>query len=285
MGSVESARSIESCIDALRVSCREYDAELIVVDAGGDSVVATAVSRHPEIRFIALPADALTPRLWSEGIAASSGSIVALTTGHCFVTPRWAASLISALESGASGAGGPLRLESHASTLDAAIFFLRYSAFIEGKPNGNVDDIAGDNAAYNRRDIPPESWSRNVGFWERDVNRAIRTSGKSLAWTDDAIAEFGRSFGFGSICGHRFSHGRLFGRSRVTKEGESRLKIVLGSVVVPFLLAARAGRRVLGNDRYRMRFVAALPLMIIIAACWAAGEAAGAMDASVADRR
>ena len=285
VGSVESARSIVSCIDALRESCREFDAELIVVDAGGDPVVAAAVSAHPEIRFVALPADSLTPRLWSEGIAVSSGTVIALTTGHCFVSRAWAAKLISALGNGAAAAGGPLRLESTATTLDAAIFFLRYSAFIEGRADGNIDDIPGDNAAYFRSHIPPRSWSRELGFWERDVNRAIRASGQSLVWSREAVAEFGRSFRFGSICRHRFAHGRLFGRSRVANDGESRLKIVLASVVVPFILPIRAGRRVLGNDRYRMRFIVALPFMILIAACWAAGEAAGAMEASVADRR
>ena len=285
MGSVEAARSIAICLDSLLESCRDHDAELIVVDAGDDNAVATAVRLRPGIDFIQMPADTLTPRLWSEGLAASSGRIVAFTTGHCFVTRNWAAGLISAIERGAAAAGGPLKLHADASILDAAIFFLRYSAFIEGKDDSAVNDVAGDNAAYARVDIPEHSWSRELGFWERDVNRALLTSGKSLAWVDSAFAEFGRSFSFRSICSHRFSHGRLFGHSRVTTDGENRLKILVGSVLVPFVLAARAGSRVLGSAAYRMRFIVALPLILVIASCWAAGEAAGAMEASVADRR
>jgi len=285
VGSVEAARSIAICLDSLLESCRDHDAELIVVDAGDDNAVATAVRLRPGIDFIQMPADTLTPRLWSEGLAASSGRIVAFTTGHCFVTRNWAAGLISAIERGAAAAGGPLKLHADASILDAAIFFLRYSAFIEGKDDSAVNDVAGDNAAYARVDIPEHSWSRELGFWERDVNRALLTSGKSLAWVDSAFAEFGRSFSFRSICSHRFSHGRLFGHSRVTTDGENRLKILVGSVLVPFVLAARAGSRVLGSAAYRMRFIVALPLILVIASCWAAGEAAGAMEASVADRR
>ncbi|MEO8577998.1 MAG: hypothetical protein ABI556_14915, partial [Gemmatimonadales bacterium] len=175
--------------------------------------------------------------------------------------------------------------EDNASALDAAIFFLRYSAYIEGKPSGPVDDIAGDNSAYSRNQIPDGSWSREAGFWERDVNRAIRDSGKSLVWVDSAVSEFGRSFNLSSICSHRFSHGRLFGKSRVANDGESRLKIVAGSTAVPFLLAARAARRVMGSAAYRTKYLVALPITLVIAACWAAGEAVGAMEASVADRR
>ena len=285
VGSVESSRSISSCLEAISMSCRELDAEVIVVDAGGEPAVIAATRRQTQVRLIEMPGDTLTPRLWSEGLAASSGSIVAFTTGHCFVGPRWASELVAATNSGAAAAGGPLRLEDNASALDAAIFFLRYSAYIEGKPNGPVEDIAGDNAAYSRSSIPDGSWSREEGFWERDVNRAIRDSGQSLVWVDGAVCEFGRSFSFSSICHHRFFHGRLFGRSRVAKEGESRLKIVAGSVAVPFLLAVRAGRRVWGNASYRAKYFVALPLTLVIAACWAAGEAVGAMEASVADRR
>ena len=285
VGSVEAARSIAICLDSLLESCRDHDAELIVVDAGADDAVATAVRLRPAIHFIQMPADTLTPRLWSEGLAASSGRIVAFTTGHCFVARNWAAGLTSAIDRGVAAAGGPLSLHADASILDAAIFFLRYSAFIEGKSAMVANDIAGDNAAYSRIDIPDQSWSRELGFWEHDVNRALLASGKSLAWVDSAVAEFGRSFSFRSICSHRFSHGRLFGRSRIANDGENRLKIVVGSALVPFVLAARAGSRVLGSPAYRIRFILALPLILVIASCWAAGEAAGAMEASVADRR
>lgn len=285
VGSVESSRSIVACIEALWESCRYYDAELIVVDAGGDSAVAAAVRSHPGVQLISMPEDTLTPRLWSEGLAVSSGSIVAFTTGHCIVSRDWASHLIAAIDGGAAAAGGPLRLESHSTALDSAIFFLRYSAFIEGKSDASVSDIAGDNAAYSRSDIPDASWTREAGFWERDVNRAILARGKALQWVDGAVAEFGRSFGFASICRQRFFHGRLFGKSRVADEGESRLKIILGSVLVPFILSVRAGRRVLGVSAYRTRYLVALPLTLVTAACWAAGEAVGAMEASVADRR
>ncbi|HEX2723363.1 MAG TPA: hypothetical protein VHM24_10615, partial [Gemmatimonadaceae bacterium] len=255
-----------------------------VVNAGKDATVREAAHTNPAISFIEMPADTLTPRLWSEGLAASRGSVVAFTTGHCFVSSEWGSRLLAPIATGAAGAGGPLRLVPHATLVDAAIFFLRYSAFIEGKPDGAVDDIAGDNAAYARGSIPPGTWTRENGFWERDVNRAIRHSGGSLAWVDGAVAGFGDSFRFGSICRHRFEHGRLFGHARVANDGESCAKIVLGSVLVPIVLCLRAGRRTVGRAAYRGKFLVALPITMIIAACWAAGEAAGALEATIARR-
>lgn len=70
-----------------------------------------------------------------------------------------------------------------------------------------------------------------------------------------------------------------FGKARVENGSNGRLRIILGSPVVPFVLALRVRSRVWHVPFYRKRFLAALPLLIVIAACWAAGEAAGAMEA------
>jgi len=284
VGSVESARSLGTCLDALDVSCHGLDAEIVVVNAGRDPVIAKIVSGHAGVRLIEMPEDTLTPMLWSEGITSTTREVFALLTGHTVVSPLWARSLLAALREGAQGAGGPLRLGRDASTTDAAIFFLRYSAFLEGRPDVGVGEIAGDNAAYVRQSVPRGSWSRSGGFWETDVNRAIVLGGGTLKWRDEAVVEFSRSFRFSSICRHRFAHGRLFGRTRVRDNKESRSRLVLASPLVPLVLAARISRRVRESRRERARFVTALPLVVMIAAFWAAGEAVGAIESPVANR-
>ncbi len=191
--------------------------------------------------------------------------------------------MLSAL-SDAAAAGGPMRLASDASATDAAIFFLRYSAYLGETSSKSVRDIPGDNAAYVRNRIPAGSWTRETGFWEHDVNRELVESGESIAWAGDAAVEFGSSFTLGSICHHRFEHGRLFGISRAER-GESRARIVIGFPLVPFILALRSWKRVSRIGRYRARFLSSLPLMLVIAFCWALGEAAGALEAGSAHRR
>jgi hypothetical protein len=285
VGSIEASRSIGPCLDALRESCAGIDSELLIVSAGTDTVVEQVVGNIPCATLVTMAAGTLTPRLWSEGITLSSGEIVALLTAHCVVSRGWAAALVSAIDEGASAAGGPLRLAEDASTLDAAIFFLRYSAFIERARNTANDEIAGDNSAYRRQNIPAASWSRESGFWETEVNRAIAREGSRIAWREDAVVEFSRSFGFSSICRHRFAHARRFGASRVADRGESRLRIGASAPLVPWVLAARIWRRVNHVERYRSRFLAALPIILALAASWAAGEAVGAMEGAVANRR
>jgi hypothetical protein len=177
-----------------------------------------------------------------------------------------------------------MRLASDATVVDSAIFFLRYSAFLDGRPDGATHDIAGDNCAYRRNRIPEDSWSREGGFWEVDVNRAIAGAPDTIVWAESAVAEFGKSFTMRSIARHRFEHGKLFGRSRVSR-GESRARIAGSAPLVPFVIVARIARRVRGRSEYRRRFVTAIPCILALAACWASGEAAGALDRPIEHRR
>jgi hypothetical protein len=284
VGSVESNRSLGRCLDSLEASCDGLDAEIVVVNAGRDRLITECVAQHPGVRLIEMPADSLTPVLWAEGIASTNGDVFALLTAHTVVSRMWARSLFDTLREGAAGAGGPLRLGGDASITDTAIFFLRYSAFLEGRPNTAVTEIAGDNAAYVRNSVPRDSWSREGGFWETDVNRALLRNGGTLQWRDDAVVEFAQSFGFASICRHRFAHGRLFGRARVGDRRESRARLVMAAPLVPVVLVGRISRRVRATSRERARFLTAVPLLVTIAACWAAGEAVGAIESPVANR-
>ena len=282
VAAVESDRSIVRCLDAIARECADQAIEVIVVAAEGDDVVERALIGRNHMRLFHAGTDALTPHMWSEGIAQSSARAFALLTGHCFVTPGWTSSMVSALTDSAA-VGGPMRLAVDANLVDAAIFFLRYSAYLDETSAESVRDIAGDNAAYVRNRVPEGSWSRESGFWEHDVNRELVNKGERIAWSGSAIAEFGHSFTLGSICHHRYEHGRLFGISRVER-GESRIRIVAGFLVVPFVLALRSWKRISSISRYRGKFLRSMPLMFLIAFCWAFGEAAGALEAGHADR-
>ena len=283
VAAVEADKSIKRCLDALADACRDLPVEIVVVGPETDSAFRAAAVGRRGVTAIPIEMSALTPRMWSEGIAQTSAPVVGLLTAHCFVCPTWARSMLGALAETGAAAGGPIALARDASTVDAAVFFLRYSAYLAGQSDRDVRDIAGDNAAYVREKIPPQSWDRNGGFWEHDVNRDLVARGERIRWVDEAVVEFGSSFTFRSICHHRYEHGRLFGIARVDR-GESRLRIIAGFPAVPFVLALRIWRRVSRHSRYRTEFIRCLPVMIAIAFCWAFGEAAGAGQGKNAHR-
>lgn len=240
--------------------------------------------RHGGVAVISMPPDTLVPRLWATGIASSAGSVVALTISQCSASATWATALLSAISGGAAAAGGPLTLSPDASSLDSAIFFLRYSAFLSDKSPTSTAGIAGDNCAYSSEALEAGGWSTRSGFWEVEVNKLLADQGKSIAWVPQATMEFGGAGTVSANLRRRFVHGRHFGASRRHDRGESSLRIALASPLVPFVLFARAARRAWPNRQYRKKLITSVPAFAALSASWAIGEAVGAIGGSVAHR-
>jgi len=275
-----ASSSIVECLQRLESACSGVRAEMIVVDASTDSTAAKASAvRHPGVRVIRLPPGTLAPVLWAEGFHHATGRIVAFTTGHCLVASEWARSLMDAIERGAAGAGGPLVLASTARLLDTAVYYLRYSAFMPNTlGHGRIEsELAGDNAAYAREWLDQHADSLRDGFWEVDFHRLVRAHGGWLAAVPQAVAYFGRSFPAATIMRQRFAHGAHFGGGRVRGGSRTALQIVLAAPFVPALLAARVASRLRSAPGGPLRFAVALPWFLVLAACWAAGEAWGAL--------
>jgi hypothetical protein len=277
VATVEASRSIDACLDSMRNALADTDAELLVVDASGDSTAARVGKRG--VAVLRCTPGTLTPELWAEGIRRSRGRVVALTTGHCTVAPGWAKALVEAVHGTVVGAAGSLGLAPSAGLIDWAVFYLRYSEFLRFT-NVNVDDvpsIPADNAAYDGESVRAYLASRAQGFWEVDFHRIERSRGRVLAFRGGAFATFGRSFPFGTILRHRFAHGRHSGAWRLAVGDSSRGRTLASFPLVPFLLMSRIARRVVGQRHHRLRFLASSPIGFALATAWACGEAWGAM--------
>lgn len=281
IGSVESARSIRDCVASVVESCSGLDTEIIVVDASRDPTATLVGMYFPQVQLIQLPPGTLTPVLWSTGILRARGSRIALTTGHCAVPPMWARDLLGALDTDVAGAGGPIELKQGASILDRAIYLLRYSAFLTSASGGasRVQEIAGDNAMYTRAALEANGSSVANGLWDVELNKRLRDEGQVLLMVPSAAVTFGASFPLAVISQHRFAHGRHFGAWRVRENAASPWRIVVAAPLVPFVFLARIAARVMRYRRHRLDFLVSSGLIVWLAACWATGEAAGAIQA------
>jgi hypothetical protein len=276
---LDDRASLDGALDSLRLACRGMSSELIVVVAGAPVDVPAA--GFTRVRVECRPQGTLVPHLWGAGLGAASGRIVAFTTGQLRVSAAWARSLLRALESGAYGAGGPISLMAGAPPSTAAAYLTRFSLFaphLWPSPAG-ARDVAGDNAAYQREALLSHPDLVAEGFWEVEFHRRLEAAGRVLRMEPEARAEFVGPVAFGPLLQQRYRHGKEFGRSRVERHDEWRLKLLLAAPLVPIPLIARAGRRVLPARPNRRIFVRALPRLALLSGAWALGEAAGAATA------
>jgi hypothetical protein len=287
IASVEAAQSIERCLESVRAAVAGRSSEVVVVDASRDASADIAERVVGAAHVLRCAPGTLTPELWAVGIARSKGRVIALTTGHFVVGPTWTRSLESALQEGHVGAAGRIDLGSETSVTDWAVFYLRYSEFLNEPEQlrSGVPGIPADNAAYDGDAIRRFVTTSDDGFWEVEFHRQLHATGGSLAVVPGATAWYARSFPFATIARHRFHHGRHSGAWRVMHNERSPFAVVAAAPLVPFALAARVWRRVRPMAAHRGRFLRALPVFLTLAACWAIGEAVGAIGGAPASRR
>ncbi len=285
--SLASHDSLPAWLAALFREAKAVGAELLLagdLTGHGDWLVDVTRDLGVPVRILASGADALTPQLWGRGLLAARGDAVAFTINQCTVESGWAGALLAGLAHGDAGVGGRLTLAEDASLTASAIYFLRYSAFLGavGAARRQVQDIAGDNAAY-RRDVLMRYGPYGHGFWEIEAHHRLRADGGTLALVPGTDAAFGGSPPLWPFMRQRFAHGRHFGEWRVRVGGRARWQIALAAPLVPFVFLIRTARRVAGYPGSLGRLVACAGPFLALAAAWAAGEAAGAVVARRAE--
>ena len=276
----EAEGSLGSALGAIRDACRGLDVELLVVGDHASSDPEWPLPAGRDVHRLALPRGTLTPVLWGAGARVARGRVVAFTTSQMRVAEGWGRALHDAIGHDTIGAAGAIELAGDAGGATAALYFVRFSAFLpESVPVGGraMRDIPGDNAAYLGSAIQREEDLLADGFWEVEFHRRFARDGQALRLIPGAEATMGGPIDFTTSVRQRFAHATEFGASRVARHGESVSRVVLAAPLVPLLLVLRIGRRVLPHARYRAAFATSLPWLLALATAWAAGEALGAL--------
>lgn len=278
VGSHDARASVLDCLASLVPQCEAGGAELVVVDNSTDGTAPLIREAYPEVRLLSSER-AHIPELWAEGIAATSGAIVALTTAHAVPASDWVAQMLRSHDVAHAGVGGVIAQDPAASLADWAVYFCRYHAFLPHVEAAVVPEIAGDNAAYKRAALDAVSETWRHGFWEPPVHAALRANGHTLWRTPDVIVVHRRSLGMGGFLRNRLQHGRQYGRDRAAgRPWTDRAVLAARTPLVPFVLTGRVASAVFRRRYHLGAFVGALPLIATFYVAWAMGELRGILS-------
>jgi hypothetical protein len=255
IGSNGAPGSVDACLAALSPQVEE-GVEVIVRDRQG----------------------ALVPELWRDGIDAATGDVVCLTISVMRPAADWLKTA-RRLSAEASAVGGAIEPGENLRLRDWGEYFCRYARDMPPFVPRETVDLPGDNAVYTREALAATRDVYRDGFWEPEVNRALRDQGRRLLHSPDLVAYQGRSAGFRSFMRQRLVHGRTYGLQRGARFSTARnLAGVPLAVVVPLVLVARTFREVFSRRRLRLRLLASTPVLLAYDIAWAAGEAVGHLD-------
>jgi hypothetical protein len=270
VGSNGAPGSVERCLEAL---APQVDGTEVLVCEPVASPEAVR-SRFPFAHFM-LRDGALVPELWRDGIAAAAGEAVVLTVSPMRVAPNWVTTART-LAAKTEAAGGAIEPDDGLRLCDAAEYFCRYARDMLPFEPHECLDLPGDNAVYRKDALERTRDVWAAGFWEPDVNRALRAQGAMLLHTPELVVHQGRSAGFWRFLVQRLHHGRAYGGSRAAQAStvSNAGRLVL-AFLVPLVLLTRSAREISSRRRHRLRFLLSVPALLAYDAAWALGEAAG----------
>jgi hypothetical protein len=256
------------------------DGFLREVEGRGEVVLVQSTSENSfarvrGLRILQRPAARLVPELWREGLRAVDADRVAFSTSEMIPGVGWLDSLLEGM-SGPEiwGVGGAIDARDRLGRVERAVYlqrFLRYgsSAPLPERPSG-------ENALYCRERLArvEDAWAE--GFWEAEVQRRLEADGGHWAKAPGAIVTYAGSTRLFAIVGQRVEHARRYGAIRASDWNQGmRWLRGLATPVVPALLLARAGSRLLRRRMAVGPWLAALPSFLVLSAAWAAGETFG----------
>ncbi len=144
---VNGLPTIDECLNALESQSYETNREIIVLNCSGDDTSEHIKKNYPNFRLIDFTERISIPKLRSIGILQSNGDIVAVIEDHCIPTESWFKEIRNAHQLGYSVVGGAVENGSTTRLIDWSVFLLEYCKFMQPIPNGEVSDIAGNNAS------------------------------------------------------------------------------------------------------------------------------------------
>lgn len=274
-----AADTIADTLDSLLPQCRNLDVEIVLAVCESDASLAAIANRTgPQCRVVVAPSARHIPALRRDAILEARGDWVVITEDHCVFPAGWVANVINNL--GGSTRlirGGPVS-NGDRTLLGWALYFNRYIAFLPPVSDGPAAALPGNSACYPREALMARTELWQDGFWEFEVNEALKRANFTL-WLSPALAvSQNQSRGFWEYLQLRYRHGRLYGARRLrSMHAGARLLAALRAPLIPWLLQARALRAVIHKRAFLPHYIAVVPLLFVYQCAWALGEGTGSL--------
>jgi hypothetical protein len=200
---------------------------------------------------------------------------VAILEDHAEVTPGWAQAIFRAHQGPWGAVGGPVE-NGRFGLVNWAAFLCEYTPYMGPLFEGPCNDLPGNNIAYKHRHLVKYAQVLEAGKWESWINDRLRADGVPTGATNQMVVRHIKPFGLGEFLVQRFHFSRSFaGMRRSEQSSAKRLAYACGSVVLPPVLLLRIAHAVLKKRRHVSKFIASIPLLLLMLTAGAVGEMVG----------
>jgi hypothetical protein len=247
--------------------------EILVVDRSG--VVTSELERLPSVRIISVDPTTSLPAMRARGLAEAAGERVAVLGEHLRPSHTWLDAILQSDGQGARVSGGPIEAGRLGTAAEWAFFLLEYARFIPPHDSG----IAGTNCVYPRVLLQGLDVLQQREIWDAELHQRAHRAGAQLHTEPALLARCEKRLGASRLIAQRYHCSRVSAARRGARWSAVRRWMFAASTpLLPPLLLARVLRVLLVKRRHRLRFLHALPLLVVATVAGAWGEARGALS-------
>jgi len=274
-----NAPQILECLDALCPQAQAAGAEVIVADSSDDGTDEVLRRTFREMRFLHFSDPLTLPELRTKAIAVARGSVIAILDAFSIVADTWVSEVLRAhRERRNLVIGGAVELydADQQGLFNWAAYINEYGMFMLPREGGEADILPGSNISYKREALFDATGPKHPVFWKTFVNEEIEAAGHVLWLEPRMVVSLKKPIPIGDFFRTRYDHGRCFAGMRGASFGLARRLIHAVTVpVLPLLFVWRWGSTYWVKRRFRSKFVATLPLQLLLFASWSLGEFVG----------
>lgn len=268
-----SIQQLRRSLQALELQVIDETYEVIVAADSRFTGVGVLEAEFPAMTFLQRPGCDTPIELTTLGLHAAKGERIALTEDSCVARANWLATISGTLWEGRGAVGGVVEATPGISAAMWAFCYVDFFRYMNPVADGVAPTLSVCNVAYHMSHLTSVQDLWRDGFHETVINGALGERFGPLWLCARAEVQVRRDVTFGDAVYERYAFGRLFGATRIAKEGIGRrLYYSAVSPALPLLLMARMTGKARADTALMRQFLRALPAILMLVAAWSWGE-------------
>lgn len=264
---------LKRCLDALAAQEHAPPFAVTVVYDSYLTDIPLLQECYPHVRMVARVGEHSPIELAARALRETTSEFVLLTEDHCEPRPDWVSRLCAALTLERAAVGGVIETDVDARLLDWAFYYVDLFPYLKPVPAGLTPRLSVCNVAYRRAALTAVGSFWATAFHETAVNDALRAHVGPLWMVPEAEVRMRRHVRLAGAVYERYAFGRLFGCTRLDFVSLGRrLYYCIFAPALPLLLLGRMASKTLMCRRILLKFLRALPLLLLLVVAWSWGE-------------
>lgn len=286
IGTRANAEALADCLEGFSCQLNTPATELIVPHHDQVDGIHELRRKYPDVIFLPVPEVSIRQRkrggrehhdvLRARGMLAATGELIGLVEDHAMPDPNWSANTVAAHREENAVIGGAME-NGVDRLLNWAVYFCDFGKYQNPVPAGPSSFASDANVIYKRRSLERvrDAWQRS--FREVIVNGRLMSLGEKVVLRPDVILyQNRRRLRFGEALLERYIWGRSYAATRNSLLTlPKRILYAVLSPALPFVLALRIGGVAWNRRRCFGKYLAALPIILLLQISWSLGEGTG----------